>query len=149
MEEQIAQSFTGGNEMDKQVQPLEEELRQKFKDSADEIDRRYKREKARQEGVGQTLSRITPTSSLIYLATNLTQTGETKRNNYFQAGDRYYDELDTDLFSKVVDHISIRTMTSEDTVKITQPPPLAVTTLAETFRQSAVDVLLLCFFAVS
>ena len=113
----------GGLEMDKQVQPLEEEFRQKFKESADEIDRRYKRDKARQEGVGETLSRITPTSSLIYVATNLTQTGKTKRNNYFQAGDRYYDALDTDLFSKVLDYISMRTMRPEDTVKITQPLP--------------------------
>ena len=143
-EEQIA----GGLEMDKQVQPLEEEFRQKFKDSADEIDRRYKRDKARQEGVGETLSRITPTSSLIYVATNLTQTGKIKRNNYFQAGDRYYDALDTDLFSKVLDYISMRTMRPEDTVKITQPPSLETITLGETFRQSMVDVLLLCFFAV-
>ena len=143
-EEQIA----GGLEMDKQVQPLEEEFRQKFKDSADEIDRRYKRDKARQEGVGETLSRITPTSSLIYLATNLTQTGKTKRNNYLQAGDRYYDALDTNLFSKVLDHISMRTMRPEDTVKITQPPSLETITLGDTFRQSVVDVLLLCFFAV-
>ena len=144
-EEQIA----GGLEMDKQVQPLEEEFRQKFKDSADKIDRRYKQGKAQQEEVGETLSRITPTSSLIYVATNLTQTGKTKRNNYFQAGDRYYDALDEDLFSKVVDHISMRTMTLEDTVQITQPPRLETATLGETFRQSAVDVLLLCFFAVA
>ena len=144
-EEQIA----GGLEMDKQVQPLEEEFRQKFKDSADKIDRRYKQGKAQQEEVGETLSRITPTSPLIYVATNLTQTGKTKRNNYFQAGDRYYDALDEDLFSKVVDHISMRTMTSEDTVQITQPPRLETATLGETFRQSAVDVLLLCFFAVA
>ena len=74
-EEQIA----GGLEMDKQVQPLEEEFRQKFKDSADKIDRRYKRDKAQQEAVGETLSRITPTSSLIYLTTNLTQTGKEKK----------------------------------------------------------------------
>ena len=143
-EEQIA----GGLEMDKQVQPLEEEFRQKFKESADEIDRRYKRDKARQEGVGETLSRITPTSSLIYIATNLTQTGKIKRNNYFQAGDRYYDALDTDLFSKVLDYISMRTMRPEDTVKITQPPSLETVTLGDTFGQSVVDVLLLCFFAV-
>ena len=143
-EEQIA----GGLEMDKQVQPLEEEFRQKFKDSADEIDLRYKRSKTRQEGVGETLSRITPTSSLIYVATNLTQTGKIKRNNYFQAGDRYYDALDTDLFSKVLDYISMRTMRPEDTVKITQPSPLETPTLTETLRQSMVDVLLLCFFAV-
>ena len=144
-EDQIA----GGLEMDKQVQPLEEEFRQKFKNSADKIDRRYKQDKAQQEEVGETLSRITPTSSLIYVATNLTQTGKTKRNNYFQAGDRYYDALDEDLFSKVLDHISMRTMKPEDTVQITQPPRLETATLGETFRQSAVDVLLLCFFAVA
>ncbi len=144
-EEQIV----GGLEMDKQVQPLEEEFRQKFKDSADKIDRRYKRDKAQQEAVGETLSRITPTSSLIYLTTNLTQTGKRKRRNYFQAGDRYYDALDEDLFSKVLDHISMRTMKPEDTVQITQPPRLETATLGETFRQSAVDVLLLCFFAVA
>ena len=143
-EEQIA----GGLEMDKQVQPLEEEFRQKFKDSADEIDRRYKRDKARQEGVGETISRITPTSSLIYLATNLTQTGKAKRNNYFQAGNRYYDAIDEELFSQVLDHISMRTMRPEDTVKITQPSPLETPTLTETLRQSMADVLLLCFFAV-
>ena len=143
-EEQIA----GGLEMDKQVQPLEEEFRQKFKESADEIDRGYKRDKARQESVGETLSRITPTSSLIYLTTNLTQTGKAKRNNYFQAGDRYYNTLDEELFSQVLDHISMRTMRPEDTVTITQPPPLETPTLTETLRQSMVDVLLLCFFAV-
>ena len=137
-----------GKEVDKQVKPLEEEFRQKFKDSADEIDRRYKRDKARQEAVGETLSRITPTSSLIYLTTNLTQTGNGKRRNYFQAGDRYYDALHTDLFSKIVDHVSTRTYHPDDSVKITQPPPLEITTLAETFHQSVTDVLLLCFFAV-
>ena len=143
-EEQIA----GGLEMDKQVQPLEEEFRQKFKDSADKIDRRYKRDKAQQEAVGETLSRITPTSSLIYLTTNLTQTGKGKRRNYFQAGDRYYDALDEDLFSKIVDHVSTRTYHPDDSGKITQPPRVEITTLAETFHQSVADVLLLCFFAV-
>ena len=137
------------NEVDERMKPLEEEYRQKFQAQADKLDRGYKRETARQEQVGETLSRITPTSSLIYLATNLTQTGKRKMNNYFQAGERYYDMLDTDLFSKIVDHASMRMYNPEtDIVKITQPPPLATTTLGETFRQSAVDVLLLCFFAV-
>ncbi len=62
-EEQIAMGTALGKEVDEQVKPLEEEFRQKFKDSADEIDRRYKRDKTRQEAVGETLSRITPTSS--------------------------------------------------------------------------------------
>ena len=148
-DEQIANTIAGGiSEVDKEVQPVEEEFRQKFKESADEIDRRYKRDKARQESVGEMLSRITPTSSLIYLTTNLTQTGKTKRDNYFQAGHRYYDALDTDWFSKVVDHISMRMMTPEDTVTITQPPSLEIMTLDEVLRQSMVDLLLLCFFAV-
>ena len=137
------------NQVDERMKPLEEEYRQKFQEQADKLDRDYKRETARQEQVGETLSRITPTSSLIYLATNLTQTGKRKMNNYYQAGERYYDMLDTDLFSKIVDHASMRMYNPEtDIVKITQPPSLATTTLGETFRQSAVDVLLLCFFAV-
>ena len=137
------------NKVDEHMKSLEEEYRLKFQDHAEKLDRDYKRETARQEQVGETLSRITPTSSLIYLATNLTQTGKRKRSNYLQAGERYYNELDTDLFSKIVDHASMRIYNpATDIVKIRQPPPLATTTLGETFRQSAVDVLLLCFFAV-
>ena len=59
-----------------------------------------------------------------------------------------YNVLHADLFSKIIDNATTRTMTSEDTVKITQPPPLETMTLAETLHQSMVDVLLLCFFAV-
>ena len=117
--------------------------------TTDKIDRNYQREKKRQEQVGETISRITPTSSLTYLATNLTQTGKRKRNDYFQAGERYYDALHTDVFSKIVDHAEVRTFHPErDIVKIRQPSSLDTPTLGETFRQSAVDVLLLCFFAV-
>ena len=105
--------------------------------------------KKHQEQVGETLSRITPTSSLTYLATNLTQTGKRKRNTYFQAGERYYDALQTDVFSKIIDHANVRMFHPErDIVKIRQPSSLETPTLGETFRQSAVDVLLLCFFAV-
>ena len=137
------------NEIDERMKPFEEEYRQKFQDQANKLDRDYKREIERQEQVGETLSRITPTSSLIYLATNLTQTGKRQRHNYFQAGERYYNELYRDLFSKIVDHASARMWNpATDIVKITQPPLLETTTLGETFRQSAVDVLLLCFFAV-
>ena len=144
----------GGNEnankVDEHMKPLEEEYRLKFQDFADKLDRNYQREKKRQEQVGETLSRITPTSSLIYFATNLTQTGKRKRSNYFQAGDRYYDALHADLFSKIVDHATTRMFNpATDIVKITQPPPLETSNLAETFRQSVVDVLLLCFFAVA
>ena len=132
------------------MKPLEAEYRQKFQDQANKLDRDYKREAERQEQVGEMLSRITPTSSLIYLTTNLTQTGKRKMDNYFQAGERYYDDLDADLFSKIIDHASARMYNpATDIVKITQPPPLATTPLRETFHQSAVDVLLLCFFAVT
>ena len=134
--------------VDERVKPLEEEYRSKFQDYADKLDREYKRETQRQEQLGEMFSRITPTSSLIYLATNLTQTGKGTRNTYFQVGDRYYDMLHTDLFSKIMDHASAKIFTSEDTVKITQPPPLEPITLGETLRQSLVDVFLLCFFAV-
>ena len=143
------EQFPVGEEVDEQMRPLEEEFRQKFKEHTDEIDRNYQREKKRQEQVGETLSRITPTSSLTYLATNLTQTGKRKRNAYFQAGERYYDALHTDVFSKIVDHVNTRMFHPErDIVKIRQPSSLETPTLGETFRQSAVDVLLLCFFAV-
>ncbi|MCY3552720.1 MAG: hypothetical protein OXH39_19865, partial [Candidatus Poribacteria bacterium] len=53
--------------------------------------------------------------------------------------------LYTDLFSKIIDYTYSR---QHRPVKITQPPSLEITTLGETLRQSAVDVLLLCFFAV-
>ena len=136
-------------EVDERMKPLEEEFRQKFKEHTDEIDRNYQREKKHQEQVGETLSRITPTSSLTYLATNLTQTGKRKRNDYFQAGERYYDALHTDVFNKIIDHANVRMFHPErDIVKIRQPSSLETPTLGETFRQSAVDVLLLCFFAV-
>ena len=138
------------NKIDERMKPFEAEYRQKFQDHTNKLDRDYKREVERQEQVGETFSRITPTSSLIYLVTNLTQTGKRHRHNYFQAGERYYNELHTDLFSKIVDHASARMWNpATDIVNITQPPPLEITTLGETFRQSMVDVLLLCFFAVA
>ena len=138
------------NKIDERMKPFEAEYRQKFQDHATKLDRDYKRETERQEQVGETLSRITPTSSLIYLATNLTQTGKRKRSHYFQASERYYNELYRDLFSKIVDHASARMWNpATDIVTITQPPPLEITTLGDTFRQSMVDVLLLCFFAVA
>ena len=145
--------IVGGNEnaskIDELMKPFEQEYRLQFQNHVNKVDRDYKRETERQEQVGETLSRITPTSSLIYLATSLTQTGKAQKSNYFQTGDRYYDMLHTDLFSKIDDHASMRMYNpATDIVKITQPPPLETITLAETFRQSIVDVLLLCFFAV-
>lgn len=127
------------------MKPLEAEYRLKYQDYANKLDRDYKRQTERQEQLGQMLSRITPTSSLIYITTNLTQTGKGKRSTYFQAGDRYYEMLYTDLFSKIIDYTHSR---QDRPVQITQPPSLEITTLGETLRQSAVDVLLLCFFVV-
>ncbi len=141
--------FAAGEEIDKLVQPLEGAYKQKFADRTDQIDRNYQREKARQEEVGETLSRITPTSSLIYLTTNLTQTGKIKKHNYFEAADRYYGALHADLFSKIVDHASVRSYHPDDLDTIAQPPPIAVPSLDETLRHSLVDVLFLCFFAVA
>ena len=142
------EQFALGEEIDRQTKPMQEESRQKFNDSVDEIDRRYKRDLERQEGIAETLSRISPTSSLIYLTTNLTQTGKIKKNNYFQDGERYYDVLDENWFSKVLDHVSSRVI-NKGYIKIAQPPPLETITLGETLRQSMIDVLLLCFFAVA
>lgn len=134
--------------VEERMTPLEEEYRSKFQNLVNKLDRDYKREIERQEHVGEMFSRITPTSSLIYLTTNLTQTGKLARSNYFQTGDRYYEMLRTDFFSKILDHTSYRVRHPRDNVIITQPPPLVTTTLGEIFRQSAVDVLLLCFFAI-
>ena len=127
------------------MKPLEEEYRSQFQNHANKLDRNYKRETERQEQVGQMLSRLTPTSSLIYITTNLTQTGKAKRSTYFQTGERYYEMLHTDLFSKIIDYTHSRQYRP---VKITQPPSWEKTDLRETLRQSAVDVMLLCFFAI-
>ena len=128
------------------MEPLEEEYRLRFQNHSDKLDRDYKRETERQEQIGETLSRMTPTSSLIYLATNLTQTGKGKRSDYLQAGNRYWDRLDTEVFSKISDHTYKGHHHAG--VKITQPSPLEITPLGETFRRSVVDAILLCFFAV-
>ena len=86
-DEQIANTIAGGiSEVDKEVQPVEEEFRQKFKESADEIDRRYKRDKARQESVGEMLSRITPTSSLIYLTNKFNPDRKNKKRQLLSSG---------------------------------------------------------------
>ena len=129
------------------MRPFEEEYRLKFQNRSDKLDRDYKRETGQQEQIGETLSRMTPTSSLIYLATNLTQTGKGKRSDYLQAGDRYWDRLDTDVFSKISDHIP--STNYKPPVKVPQPAVLEAITLEETFRQSVVDVLLLCCFTVA
>lgn len=137
-------------------EPINEEYRLKFEKQANEIDRAYRREKARQESVGETLSRISPISALTFLAMNLTQTGKLKRDAYFQTGESYYVQLNTDYFSHISDdplaqivQLASRMNPSQSSEeKIAPPPMLKEPTLVETLRRSAVDVLLLCFFAV-
>jgi len=138
--------FVPPKKMNELMKPFEEEHRSTFQNYANKLDRDYKREIERQEQIGETLSRITPTSSLIHLATNLMQTGKEKRDNYFQAGARYYAKLDTDVFSKISSFQMGDSIANK--VKITQPSSLETATLGETFQRSVVDVLLLCFFAV-
>lgn len=133
--------------------PIDAEYRQKFQAQADKVEREYQREKKRQESVGENLSRITPTSSLIYLAMNLAQTGKIKRDTYFQMGTRYYTLLEEEYFSEISDDdfATIARFTSPkppEPKKIAPPPDMAETALSETLRHSVVDLLLLCFLAV-
>ena len=143
--------------LDKLRGPIEEEFRQKFQNQANQIDMEYRREKERQEQVGETFSRITPTSSLIYLVMNLTQTGKLKRNIYFQTGDRYYAQLHDEYFSNISDDAlaqmlqladRMNSSSKSETEKIPPPPNLTDIPLADTLEHSVLDVLLLCFFAV-
>ena len=133
--------------------PIDAEYQQKFREQVDKIEREYQREKKRQESVGETLSRITPTSSLIYLVMNLAETGKLKRDLYFQTGTRYYNQLEAEYFSEIADDqfATIARFTSElqDPKKIAPPLTMAETPLSETLRYSLVDLLLLCFLAVA
>ena len=146
--------------MDTLKKPIEEEFRLAFQHQTDKIDRDYQREKTRQEQVGETLSRIVPTSSLTYVAINLTQTGKSKRDGYFQTGERYHSQLDDSYFSEVSDSddalVQIMQLASQindpsesDTDQILPPPTLTAPSLSDTLRRSAVDVFLLGFFAVA
>ena len=134
-------------------EPIDAEYRQKFQEQVDKVERAYQREKKRQESVGETLSRITPTSSLIYLAMNLAETGKIKRNTYFQTGARYYNQLEAAYFSEIADDqfATMARFTSSkppEPKKLAPPPDMAETSLSETVRHSMVDLLLLCFLAV-
>ena len=133
-------------------EPIDAEYRQKFQERVNKIEREYQREKKRQESVGETLSRITPTSSLIYLTMNLAETGKIKRNTYFQTGTRYYTQLEEAYFSEIRDDqfATIARFTSKppEPKKIAPPPDMAETSLSETLWHSVVDLLLLCFLAV-
>ena len=130
--------------------PIDAEYRQKFQEQVGEIERAYQREKKRQESVGETLSRITPTASLIYVAMNLTETGKIKRDTYFETGTRYYNQLEAAYFGQISDDQFARMTRSSQSKpeKIAPPPDIKETRLSETVRHSMVDLLLLCFLAV-
>ena len=165
----MAEAFAGGDgegihirsdddRIDKLKKPINEEFRLAFQNQVGKIDRDYQREKDRQEHVGETLSRIAPISSLTYVAINLTQTGKLKRDGYFQTGERYYSQVDDSYFSEVSDDVLGQMMqlatrmndsSESETDEIPPPPTLTEPTLSDTLRRSAVDVLLLGFFAVA
>ena len=130
--------------MNTELVPLEKVARLKYRDFAAELDKRYQRERKRQDEIGINLSRITPTASFIFLATDATQTGQVKRNAYFQTGNRYYEALDTEMFSKMAEGTLVET---EEIPSPQPPPPIVELTLEETLQHAALDLLLLCFFA--
>ncbi|MDE0017531.1 MAG: ABC transporter permease subunit [Candidatus Poribacteria bacterium] len=83
----------------------------------------------------------------IFLATDATQTGQAKKNTYFQTGTRYYETLDTEIFSKMSEDPGDFSHRGEIPPPM-PPPPLAELTLGETLQHAALDLLLLCFFAI-
>ncbi len=129
--------------VNEKMAPLEEEVRLKYRDLAGQLDRRYQQERKHQDEIGINLSRITPTASFIFLATDATQTGQVKKDIYFQMGTRYYETLDAEMFSKM----SETAFHEKEEILAPMPPPLAEPTLEETFEQVVLDLLLLCFFA--
>ena len=132
------------NKMNVELAPLEETARLKYRNLVSKLDRRYQQERKRQDEIGINFSRITPTSSFIFLATDATQTGQVKRNTYFQTGNRYYKMLDTEMFSKMSEAALIET---EEIPSPMPPPPITELTLQETLRHAVIDLLLLCSFA--
>ena len=130
--------------IDERMAPLEESLRLVFRDRAAEIDGRYQREIKRQEAIGMHMSRITPIASFIYLSTGLAQTGQVKRDRYFQTGDRYYKALDAETFSKMSE---TRVSKQENIPPPLPPPRLVDPPVAEALQAALVDLILLCLFA--
>ena len=133
--------------VNEEMAPLEEEARVKYRNLAVQLDRRYQRERKHQDTIGVNFSRITPTASFIFLATDAMQTGQAKKNTYFQTGTRYYETLDAEMFSKMSeDALSHHNM---EEIPSTMPPPLLVEpTVGEMLQHAALDLLLLCFFAI-
>jgi ABC-type transport system involved in multi-copper enzyme maturation permease subunit len=136
-----------GEKMNEKMAPLEAEARLKYRDLAAQLDRRYQRERKYQDTIGVNFSRITPTASFIFLATDATQTGQAKKNTYFQTGARYYETLDAEIFSKMSEDPGAHSH-PEEIPDPMPPPPLAELTLEETLQHAALDLLLLCFFAI-
>ncbi len=134
--------------VDEKMAPLEEEARLKYRDLAAQLDRRYQRERKYQDTIGVNFSRITPTTSFIFFATDATQTGQAKKNIYFQTGTRYYETLDSEMFSKMSEDALSSLNHREKIPDLPEPPPLVELSLAETLQHAALDLLLLCFFAV-
>ena len=144
--------------LDEIRKPIDEEFRLKFQNQANKIDKEYQRQRDRQEQIGEMLSRIVPTSSLIYAAINLTQTGKLKRDLYFQIGERYYNQLDDSYFNGISDNVleQLQRMANRlndsfesETEEILSPPPLTEPSLSKTLRRSAVDIFLLGLFALA
>ena len=135
------------DKVNEKMAPLEEEARLKYRDLAAQLDRRYQRERKHQDTIGINFSRITPTASFIFLATDTTQTGQAKKNTYFQTGTRYYETLDAEMFSKMSEDPGSHIHTEEIPPPM-PPPPLKELTLGETLQQASLDLLLLCFFAI-
>ena len=136
-----------GEKMNEKMAPLEAEARLKYRDLAAQLDRRYQRERKYQDTIGVNFSRITPTASFIFLATDATQTGQAKKNTYFQTGTRYYETLDAEIFSKMSEDPGAHSH-PEEIPDPMPPPPLSELTLEETLQHAALDLLLLCFFAI-
>ena len=142
--------------MDEIRKPIEVEFQSDFKAQTDKIDREYQRQKDRQERLGETLSRLTPTASLTYFAMNLTQTGKLKRDAYFQIGRRYYKQLNEVYFSQVSDdpfakmlNIALQAADTSKLPDLPPPPTLTEFSVSNTLRRSAADVCLLALFAVA
>ena len=129
--------------MNEKMAPLEEAARLKYRDLAAQLDGRYQQKRRHQDQIGINLSRITPTASFISLATDATQTGQVKRDTYFQTGNRYYEMLDAEMFSKMTDTMIVK----EGISSPMPPPPLVKLTLEEMLQHAALDLILLCFFA--
>ena len=144
--------------LDRLRKPIEKQFRIEFQNQASKIDRNYQREKDRQEQVGEMFSRITPTSSLTYVAMNLAQTGKLKRDLYFQTGERYYNQLNDSYFNEISDDSLAQMMEiiarmapsyASKTGEIPPPPTLIELVFLETLRRSMVDVFLLGFFVLA